>query len=524
MRSMNSFGGVSTFLIVATLSPGAHGSDANTNTAKTITFAEHIAPLIHNNCTSCHRPGQSGPFPLITHKDVWKRARTIQRVINSRYMPPWQPKKTDYAFANERRLSKQQIEIFNQWVKTGRPKGDMSKMPPMPRFPQSWYLGKPDMVVKMKGRFKVRATGPDVYRSFVLPLDLREDKWVRAVEVKPNAKSSMHHAIFFLDSTGVSRRMDGQDGQTGFNGMGPITGALGGYVPGAVPLLLPNGLARKLPKGSDIVMQTHFHPSGKEEFEQATVAFYFAKEPPKKKLVGIMLPPFFGRFAGIDIPAGKSDYTVKEKFTLPVDAEGVTIGGHAHYICKAMKMTAKLPSGETNTLLHIDDWNLDWQGAYLFKDKVALPKGTVLETTLIYDNSKDNPRNPNSPPKRIRWGRQSTDEMGNVTLLVVAANPEEEDKLRSFVRNKLFRGFGDLFNRGIAGKRQVQKPAAKGGQKAGQMMQRFDKNRDGKLQKSEVPALLRNRLFSAFDRNNDGVLDRDELVTIREKFGKGNRN
>ncbi|HBM76576.1 MAG TPA: hypothetical protein DD438_00585, partial [Verrucomicrobiales bacterium] len=273
-------------------------------------------------------------------------------------------------YANDRRLSDEQIELFGRWVKDGMPEGTSSKNPEVPEYPSGWYLGEPDLVIKMKGKFEVPAEGRDIYRSFVFPLQLPEDKWVKAVELRPKAKSAVHHALFFIDSNGAARKMDGRDGKAGISGMGFLrqaggvtdpaaafgggNGGLGGHVPGATPAKLPGDLAMFLPKGSDVVMQTHFHPSGKKEVEEAELALYFAKKAPEVNLVPIQIPPFFGATKAINIPAGDQDYVVEDSITLPVPVKAVSVGGHAHYICRAMSMTATLPDGKKITLMDID--------------------------------------------------------------------------------------------------------------------------------------------------------------------------
>ena len=490
------------------------GADEGKNS---VTFNADIAPIIHNKCAMCHRPGQVGPFSLLTFKDVKRSAQTIEAVIDSGYMPPWKPVNHNVEFANDRRLSKQQQEKISRWIKAGMPEGDGPKAE-VPQFPDDWMLGKPDLVVTMQGEFKVPASGPDVYRSFVFPLDLAEDKWVKAVELKPNAKSSVHHALFFVDTGGNARMMDGSDGKAGISGMGFLAGGggdergaggrafrvgsalaqgLGAYVPGSFPTKLPGDLAMHLPAGSDVVMQTHFHPAGKAETENAQLALYFADKPPSKKLVPIQVPPMFGFGMGINVPPGKKDYTVSDRFEIPIDIEAISVGGHAHYICRHMSMIATLPDGRSIDLMKIEDWDLDWQDRYYFKEPLKLPAGTVLNTKLVYDNSEDNPENPNQPPKTIRWGRQSDDEMGSVTLQVVAAHASQTVQLEQATRQHMVASVTNRFRRnGVAS-----------------FLMQLDSNKDGKLQKSESPPRLAES-FELLDRNKDGGLDRNELQVV----------
>ena len=482
-----------------------------------VTFNKDIAPLVHQNCTSCHRPGQSGPFPLITYRDVKKRALTIEEVLIDRYMPPWKPVNDNIHYANDRKLSEQEIDLFSNWVEAGTPEGDPGSAPEPPNYPSGWYLGKPDLVVKMQGTFEVPAEGRDIYRSFVFPLQLLEDKWVKAVELRPRAKSAVHHALFFIDSNGAARKLDGRDGKAGISGMGFLrqaggitdpaaafgggNGGLGGHVPGATPAKLPGDLAMFLPKGSDVIMQTHFHPSGKKEVEEAELALYFAKKAPEVNLVPIQIPPFFGATKAINIPAGEQNYVVEDSITLPVPVKAVSVGGHAHYICRTMSMTATLPDGRKITLMNIDDWDLDWQDRYQFKEPLDLPAGTVLKTRLVYDNSASNPENPNSPPRRITWGQESDDEMGSVTLIVV---PEDNSKIQTIAnaqRNQLISGAAQAIQ-------QARKTLLN--------VKNYDDNKDGLVQYEEVPGRMRSRIFSRFDTNKNKVLEQEEQVAVQK--------
>ncbi len=484
------------------------GNTPEPEAAAVPTFNEQIAPLIHNNCSSCHRPGEAAPFSLISFEEVSKKAGTMKRVMNDRYMPPWHPEPGYGEFAHERRLSDADIALFNQWVEAGRPEGDPDKAPTPPTFPEGWQLGEPDLVLTMPAGFSVPADGPDLYRNFVLPLNLEEDKWVKAVELRPSARSVVHHVLFFLDDTGTARKLDGQDGQPGFRGMAfRRSGSLGGYIPGSATLPLPGDLALPLPKGSDLILSAHFHPSGKAEVEQTTVGIYFADKPSSKKIASIQVPPAFGRGMGIDIPAGEPNYKIEDTFTLPVDVDAISVGGHAHYICQEMKMTATLPDGTEKPLLYIADWDLDWQDRYYFKEPVRLPAGTVLRSELRYDNSEDNPDNPNYPPVRVRWGRESTDEMGSITLMVVPA--DDGDSLRLTMATARNQG-------AVLGKLASELRNGALLERLPQILNSMDANQDGNLQRDELPPRLQNRLFDRLNSDGNDFLDSDEMQTLHD--------
>ncbi len=413
------------------------------------TFTETIAPIVYRNCTTCHRPGQAAPFSLITYDDVKKRGSLIAAVTQSRYMPPWHAEHGYGEFEGERRLTDAEIGAIAAWVKQGMPEGDPKKLPAAPEFPEGWHLGKPDLILEMPAAFNLPADGPDIYRNFVIPTRLTEDKWVRVVEFHPSARKVVHHTLFAYDATGSAGRMDGRDGKPGFSGMSGVgaaslaaasnglarTGSLGGWAVGATPQFLPDGVAMPLPKGSDFILQMHFHLTGKAESERSTVGIYFAEKPPERLVQSIQVPALFGIGAGLNIKPGES-FTVQDSITLPADVKAFSVSGHAHYLCKEMKATATLPDGSTQPLLWIRDWDFNWQDRYNYQSPVALPKGTRIDVKLVYDNSAANPHNPRNPPQQVWWGEQSFDEMGSVTLVAQAVNKEDEPALRRAMQER----------------------------------------------------------------------------------------
>ena len=518
------------FAVLSQTAFAVAGSDIETTPTAGPTFAEPIASIVYSHCTSCHREGQSGPFSLVTYREVSQRADTIKAVLENGYMPPWKAVHTGFDFANDRRLSEKEKEQMLSWIEAGCEPGDAKETPLPPSFPDGWSLGKPDVVLQMDRPFLIPADGPDLYRSFVFQVNLPEDKWIKAIELRPTARTAVHHALFFIDVDGAAKEQRSPDGQPGFAGMNFLKGrgnalermpeslarGLGGYVPGATPNLLPGDLARYLPKGSDIVMQTHFHPTGKPETEQAMLGVYFADKPPKQRLVSLQMPPIFGMGSGLDIPAGKAKHVLHDEYTLPIDILGFEIGGHAHYICREMVMTATTPDGVKSELFRIDDWDLDWQDQYLYKSPVTLAKGTKLSVDIIYDNSANNPENPFTPPRPISWGRESTDEMGAITMLVIAKNEDERTLLESDMRDRARESLGNRIRSqmGRAG------GLLGGNRMDGAFMKLLDRNRDGALQKSEIPERMRDRLMDIMDTNNDETLDKAEMDSGRQQMEK----
>ena len=405
---------------------GALGEDS-------VTFNGHIAPIVHQRCASCHRPGQAAPFSLLTYEDVAKRAQLIRAVTQTRYMPPWHAEPGYGSFKGERRMLDAEIELLAKWVDAGTPEGQGSP-PKAPEFAPDWILGEPDLVISMEEPFTIPADGPDIYRNFAARVPTTEDKWVRALEFRPQARTVVHHSLFKADPSGTVRQLDARDPEPGFRGMGGarIQGlvSLSGWAVGGNARVFPKDAPIRLPAGSDFVFQSHFHPSGKEETEISSLAFYFTDEPAKRSRLGIALPPNFGTGAGIDIAPGDSEFTIAESFTLPAPVELYGVTPHAHYIGKEFKSWAELPDGKEVPLIWIKDWDFSWQDMYIYEEPVVLPAGATIHARIRYDNSAENPRNPSNPPKRVFWGRESEDEMGTISFSALAVNKEDESLIR----------------------------------------------------------------------------------------------
>jgi hypothetical protein len=409
--------------------------------ADRVTFSETIAPILYANCVTCHRPGEAAPFALISYEDAKKRGSLIAAATKARYMPPWHAEHGYGEFAGERRLTDEQIAAIGEWVKHGMLEGDRSKMPKLPAFTDGWQLGKPDLILEMPTAFEVPADGPDIYRNFAIPIGLTEDNWVREVEFRPSARKVVHHAVFAYVRAGSLKNREGSDGKPGFGGLNGLgfgvgaqpsfapSGGLGGWAVGGTPVFLPGDQALRLPKGTDLILQMHFHPTGKPEIERSTVGLYFTDKAPEKKLFQLIVPSLFGLGSGIDIGAGVSDYSIQDSMTLPTDIRVLGASAHAHYVGKEMKATATLPDGSVKPLLWIKNWDFNWQERYNYKEPLLLPKGTRIDVTVGYDNSANNPRNPSNPPKRILWGEQSLDEMGGVMLVAETVRKEDEPLL-----------------------------------------------------------------------------------------------
>jgi len=405
-----------------------------------ITFNKHVAPILFANCAACHRWGGAGPFSLIEYQEVKKRARQIVTVTGSRYMPPWLPEPGYGEFADARRLSDEQIRTFRLWVEQGMIEGDKSDLPPAPSFNEAWQIGRPDLIVEMPQAYTLPAGTTDLFRNFVIPLPVTKTRYVKAVEFLPGDKKIFHHANILIDRTGGSRRRDEQDPEVGFGGMDvaiesesfdPDSHFLF-WKPGSAPWVEPDGMAWPLTPGTDLVLNLHMQPSGKPETIKARIGLYFTDRAPSKFPMLLQLE----HDGAIDIPPGKKDFVITDEFTLPVDVDALAVYPHAHYAGKDLQALAALPDGTKKPLVRIKDWDLNWQAVYRYERPVFLPAGTVISMRFTYDNSAANPRNPNSPPKRIVAGDKATDEMGHLWLQVL---PRSREDARMVLQEALMR-------------------------------------------------------------------------------------
>ncbi|HEY4963032.1 MAG TPA: tetratricopeptide repeat protein [Terriglobales bacterium] len=386
------------------------------------TFNRDIAPIVYQYCAACHRPGEAGPFSLLTYQDVKSHGHQIMAVTHTRFMPPWPPEPGGLKLADERRLSDEQIATIKVWVDEGMLEGKAVDLPPKPKFVEGWQLGEPDLILKADKPYIVPASGGDQYWNFILRVPINETRWVRAVEIRPGDKRLVHHANMLVDRNQSARRME-RDPGSGFGGMevrieseifDPDSHFLF-WKPGTVVSNEPDGMALRLDKGTDLVLNTHLQPSGKPEAIQPSVGLYFTDKP--ATLHPMLLE--MQNDGALDIPAGAKDFVVTDEFKLPIDVDLIGIYPHAHYLGKDILATAELPDGTSKTLIHIKRWDLNWQAVYRYAEPVPLPRGTTITMRYSYDNSEDNAANPNHPPARVIGGNRSSDEMAHLWLQVL---------------------------------------------------------------------------------------------------------
>jgi peroxiredoxin len=410
--------------------PGAR--PAPPPTAK-VTYFRDVLPILQNHCQECHRPGEVGPFALMTYRQAVNWAADIKEYTASRKMPPWKPV-DGVPMHGERRLSPRDIATLAAWADGGTPEGDPATAPPPRRFTEGWQLGTPDLVLNVEEDFTLGAEGSDLYRCFVLPTGLTEDRSVVAAEVRPGNRRVVHHAVLFVDTSGMGRELEakararkpGPDSGPGYSlplslsffpGFLP-RGGLGGWVPGLQIRPLPDGTGLSLPRGADVIMQLHYHRSGRAEKDRTSVGLYFAKTPAERHIQGLVVPGHF-----LMIPPGAERYTVGGSMWVRRDCHLHALAPHMHLLGREIKVTMVPPDGPPRVLIDIKDWDFNWQEEYRLKEPLAVKAGTRFDIESVFDNSSGNPRNPHKPPKMVFFGLETNDEMSLAVLAVTGDKP-----------------------------------------------------------------------------------------------------
>ena len=377
------------------------------------TYARQVAPIIQNNCMECHRAGQVGPFELATYEQARKRAGQIAEETSEHRMPPWKADPgVGLPFSHSKALTVDEIATLAAWAEAGAPSGNLAEVPTPPTFSTDWALGEPDLVLEAPEDFVIPPSGEDIYRCFVIPVNLPKDMYVAGVEYRPGTRKVVHHIIGYVDVSGEGRKKDEAEPGAGYmcfgdSGLKQIHGDLGGWAPGMEPAFLPEGIGRSLPKGSDVIMQVHYHPSGKPETDRSRIGLYFARKPIKQTIHwNLAANP------GLVLPPGESNVEVKAEWEVPVDVTALSVLPHMHLLGKDMLMTVTFPDGRKQDLIKISAWDFNWQNFYWFRESLDLPKGSKLNVLAHFDNSSSNPRNPRRDhPVEVKWGEGTTDEM-----------------------------------------------------------------------------------------------------------------
>ena len=403
-------------LVAAVLGGGPVAADP-----PAVTFSHDVAPLLQQHCQECHRPGGGAPFSLAEYPHVYRRRDKILELVEKRTMPPWKAVAGYGDLAGERRMSDAEIATIARWVATGAPEGNPRDLPAPRESTAPSAQDAADLVLRPEQSFTTAARSGDIYRCFSIPTSFAEDRYFTSSVVVMGNPKIVHHMLAMVDPTGVSAGMTsdgvGRDGAYGypcFGGPGfRIDGYLGGWAPGGRPWDLPEGVGMFLPKGARVVFQLHYHNAQLTPQSDLTeLRLKAAKGPVRKRLHFMRV----GRF-NLNIPAGNSRYEIEAGSFVGKPMQLIAIHPHMHMLGREMKVWARMKDESVTPLIHIADWDFNWQGFYWFRKPVALPAASWIELTAAWDNSAGNPRNPNKPPRDVSWGERTVDEMGHAAIL-----------------------------------------------------------------------------------------------------------
>ena len=405
--------------------------------AQTVNFSEHIAPILYKHCTGCHRPGEVGPMPLTNYQQISAWGTMIKYVTGIRYMPPWKADPEYQHYLRENILTTEEIQMIADWVDGGKPQGDPALEPALSVFPEGSQIGTPDLVLSFAETHIHPGNGIDEYRYFVLPTGLTEPRDLVAVELRPGNRRVVHHTLIWTDTTGAAAAKDAATPEYGYiaesgGGIGgnleTFQNQLPGYVPGQRPPVMTNGMAMRLPADSDLLLQMHYAPTPVDEPDSTIVLLFFADEPALRYVQTKIMLPFFGTLTNgpFWIPANQTR-EFHGTWTIPEAISVINISPHMHLLGTHWRVYAETPSGETINLIRINEWDFNWQGSYSFQRPQILPAGSVIHAYAGYDNTVNNPVNPNSPPQFITWGEGTSDEMYYLPISYVSYQPGDED-------------------------------------------------------------------------------------------------
>ncbi|HYK61724.1 MAG TPA: thiol-disulfide isomerase [Bryobacteraceae bacterium] len=399
---------------------------AGVGLAQSPTFYKDVAPVLEQHCQTCHRPGEVAPMPLLSYSEARPWAKAIKTAVLSHKMPPWYADPHVGTFSNNPSLSQAEIDTLVKWADNGAPEGNPADASAPRKFTEGWTIGKPDQVLDIGTDFKVPAKGTIEYTYFVVPTGFTEDRWVKEIEVRAGNSAVVHHVVLYARPKGskfIGEAKPGvpyvppadpgpgdkrppQSDQARFYGIN--NGGyemVGVYVPGGVAYRTRPGQARLIPAGADLIFQMHYTANGHETTDRSKVGIVFATEKPKERVVNAFILN-----ETLRIPPGAENHRVDANVTLQADATLQAMFPHMHLRGKAFEYVATFPSGETQALLKVPQYSFNWQLTYYLDQPIKLPKGTVLKATAYYDNSPNNPYNPD-PKKEVYWGDQSWDEM-----------------------------------------------------------------------------------------------------------------
>ena len=417
------------FIYPAALIAAAIALPVAAQTKNAPTFTKDVAPILYKNCAGCHREGEIGPMPLLTYEQARPWAKSIRERVALSQMPPWHADAARGTFLNDRRLNETEKSTLIAWVDGGAPQGDPKDLPPVPKFAEGWEIGTPDVVLNMVKPYAVPSTGTIEYQYFSIPTNFTEDKWVQAIEVKPGARKVVHHVLVFARPPQSS---PAEKVEAAFMPTLPKTPARegrGGGVPGTLiattapgtnAMIYAPGDAMKVRAGSTLFLQVHYTTNGKAETDQTSVGMIFAKQPPQREIHNNAILN-----ALLKIPAGAPDQAIDAAVEFTEDAHITALFPHTHLRGKSWEYRLIYPDGRSQVILSVPKYDFNWQTYYLYSQPLAVPKGSRLETTAHYDNSINNPSNPN-PKIDVRWGAQTWEEMQYTGITYYVDQPTKE--------------------------------------------------------------------------------------------------
>lgn len=437
-------------LLIWSAAGAAQADDAPTGAAESVTYSKHIAPILNRNCAECHRPDQAGPMSLMNYKEVRPWAKSIRKAVESRAMPPWFASEADAGkFKEERGLTSDEIALISRWVDDGAPQGDPADMPEPAVFDDSgWAFGTPDHIFKMVEPFHVNDDIVDYYHHTTIPAGFAEDRWVKAVEIKPDSRSTVHHILVFTmprgsDPTNVEANMD----------------LLAGYGPGTNADVFEPGFGKKIPAGHDIVFQVHYHKEagpGTAVDDQSSMGLLFAEGPVEHPVTTawILNPK-------IDLAPGNENYELKSTFRFIDSGKILSLTPHMHLRGKSAQFVAEYPDGRKEVLLNVPKYDFNWQVMYHLKKPIEVPRGTKVHFLAQYDNSTNNPYNPD-PAAHVSWGDASTDEMMIGYMNYIYDRKKDFQRIIALPEGMINSGWGDGNGHGDGHKHEWNKPKEAG--------------------------------------------------------------
>ena len=398
-----------------------------------ITFNKQVVRIFQDHCQSCHHPGGIAPFSLMTYPDAFRNRKAIRKETVARKMPPWKAAPGCSAYQNDRSLKPEVIQTISQWVTAGAPEGDRRDLPPPRTFASDWDLGEPDLTLTMKAPRTPDFSNGDEFRCFVFPTSVPDDRWVSAVAVRPGNPKMVHHALVWIEDGSSSEKLIERDPAGSYSCFGspvvPIIGSIGEWVPGGQPHRFPDGVGRRFPKKSRVIIQIHYSAHYAQRArasgpDRTSLGIYFAKAPVKHPVEAQWV---YGPDKFV-IPAGAKNFILKGSLSNLPAMELLAVFPHMHLLGRTMGLTATLPDGTKRCLIDIDDWDFHWQRTYWFREPITLPAGTRFDLTANYDNSLDNPDNPSNPPRDAMLGMETTNEMCQIALYYTVKEPRPNSK------------------------------------------------------------------------------------------------